>query len=102
MCCRIVELKDKQVICIKDGSALGYVGDIEIDTADGRLVSIIIYGRGKFFGLFGREDDYVIGWKDIAVIGDDSILVNCAPQRPRRRRAGNIFSALTYGGKNYN
>ncbi len=102
MCCRIVELKDKQVICIKDGSALGFVGDIEIDTSDGRLVSIIIYGRGRFFGLFGRDDDYVISWKDIAVIGDDSILVNCAPRRPRRRKMGNIFSALSYGRNDFN
>ncbi len=72
---RIAELKDRQVICVKNGALLGLVGDIELDTENGRLSSIVIYGRPKGFGIFGREDDIVIPWEDIEIIGNETILV---------------------------
>lgn len=79
MICRIDELRNKQVVCIKDGSVLGYVSDIELDTDSGALVSIIIFGRYKLFGLFGREDDTVIPWSQINVIGPETVLVTTEP-----------------------
>ncbi len=79
MCCRIADLKNKQVVCIKDGSVLGYISDIEIDTDAGNMTSVIIPGRPKFFGIFGREDDIVIPWREIEVIGQETILVNTDP-----------------------
>ncbi|MDD4699793.1 MAG: YlmC/YmxH family sporulation protein [Oscillospiraceae bacterium] len=85
MCCRIVDMREKQVICIKDGTILGCVCDVEVDTCNGKLVSIVIFGKSKCFGLFGREEDSVIPWNCIEVIGKDTILVNCDPPRPRRR-----------------
>lgn len=96
MNCRIVELKDKQVICIKDGTVLGYVGDIEVDTACGKLVSVVIFGHSRFFGIAGREDDFVIPWEDIEVIGEDSILVKCEPPR-YSKRTRSPFGGFTYG-----
>lgn len=72
---RIAELKDRQVICVKTGALLGTVGDIELDTESGRLASIVIYGRQKGFGIFGREDDIIIQWEDIEIIGNETILV---------------------------
>ena len=74
--CRIDDLRNKQVVCIKDGCVLGYVSDVELDTESGILTAIIIYGRLRFFGLFGREPDTVIPWKDIVVIGDETVLVS--------------------------
>lgn len=76
MCCRILDLRNKQVICIKDGCSLGFVCDVQVDTCTGNVVSLIVPGRLKCFGLLGREDDIIIEWKDIEVIGDDTILVN--------------------------
>ena len=99
MNCRIVELKDKQVICIKDGTNLGCVGDIEVNTADGRLVSIVIFGRNRCFGLLGRDDDCIIPWNEIEVIGEDTILVCCDPPSKRRRNRG-LLSGFTYGSGN--
>ena len=75
MNCRIDELRNKQVVCVKDGGVLGFVSDIELDTASGRLTSIIIFGRLRFFGLLGREEDIIIPWEDIEVIGNETILV---------------------------
>ena len=43
MNCRIVDLRNKEVINIKNGARLGYVSDVEVDTCDARLVAIIIY-----------------------------------------------------------
>lgn len=74
---RIAELKDRQVVCIEDGTILGYVGDVELDTESGKLASIVIFGRPKGFGLFGRDDDLVIPWENISIIGDETILVKC-------------------------
>ncbi|MFU0833263.1 MAG: YlmC/YmxH family sporulation protein [Oscillospiraceae bacterium] len=76
MTCRMIDLRRKEVINIKDGMRLGSVNDIEFDTTNARVTAIVIYGRLRFFGLFGREDDIVIRWQDIQVIGDDTILVS--------------------------
>ncbi len=76
MLCKIDKLKDKQVVCVKDGCVLGYISDIELDTTSGRLTSIVIFGRLKFFGLFGREEDIIVPWEEISVIGEETVLVN--------------------------
>lgn len=75
MLCRIDELRNKQVVCVNDGCVLGFINDIELDTDNGSLTAIIILGRLRFFGLLGREEDIIIPWRDIAVIGGETVLV---------------------------
>ncbi|HEX2939049.1 MAG TPA: YlmC/YmxH family sporulation protein [Ruminiclostridium sp.] len=89
--CRIDELSRKDVINLKDGCKLGNICDIEIDAEDGRVISLIIYGRAKFFGLFGREDDIIIPWCNIETIGEDTILVSVDLQYRRRGKARGAF-----------
>lgn len=79
MLCRIDDLRNKQVVCVKDGCVLGFISDVEMDTESGNLTSIIIFGRLRFFGLLGREDDIIIPWDDIKVIGSETVLVNTEP-----------------------
>lgn len=79
MLCRIDDLKNKQVVCVKDGCVLGFVSDVEMDTESGALTSIIIFGKMRFMGLLGHEEDIVIPWKDINVIGTETILVDTEP-----------------------
>jgi len=98
MCCRIVEMRNKEVICIKDGTKLGCVYDVEIDTCSGKVVSIVIPGKPKFLGCFGREDDIVIGWCDISVIGEDTILVTCEPPRIPCRHKKSMYNKI-FGGR---
>jgi YlmC/YmxH family sporulation protein len=82
-------MREKQVVCIKDGTILGYVNDLEIDTDSGRLVSVVVYGKKRCFGLLGRDNDSRIPWESIEVIGEDSILVNInGLKEPRRKRNG--------------
>lgn len=87
---RITELMEKDVISLECGQCLGRVCDAEIDTCEQKICSIVIFGRLKFFGLFGREDDVVIKWEDIELIGEDTILVKkscgCKFTAPKRKR----------------
>ena len=69
-------MRHKEVINVKDGTRLGTVCDIEIDTTTARVSALVIYGKLRWLGLLGREDDIVIRWQDIQVIGDDTILVH--------------------------
>ena len=89
MRCRCVDMRNKEVINVKTGARLGCVSDIEIDTHEARLVAIIIYGRLRCCGLLGREDDVIIRWEDIEVIGEDTILVkhNIGIRRKKRHFA---------------
>jgi YlmC/YmxH family sporulation protein len=87
MTCRFDDLRCKEIINIRTGAKLGYPDDIEFDVHSAKIVKLIVQGRAKFFGLFGREEDFMILWDDIEVIGEDTILVTCDfPVRPRGRR----------------
>ena len=94
-CCRTAELRHKEVINSLDGCRLGTVDDIEIDTVTAKLISVIIYGRPRFFGIFGRSDDLVINWENIELIGEDTIIVNSAPRKHTRRSGRALFPFLT-------
>ncbi len=99
MICRITDMHNKEVINICDGMRLGRVDDVEVDTCTAQLISIVIYGRSKLLGVFGREDDVVICWKEIEVIGEHTILVNhpmslCGPDACKKRRHNSILNGI--------
>ncbi len=73
---RIADIKDKQVVCVKSGKFLGYPNDVELDFKDGRVLSLVVLGKPRFFGLLGRGEDIVIPWNEISVIGQETILVD--------------------------
>ena len=84
---RIAQLRYKEVICVADGSRLGYVGDLEVDLETGRVRALVIPGRLRLFGLLGREEDRYIPWDRVRRFGEDIILVEQEPQpRALRRR----------------
>ena len=85
MICRVSELYGKEVICIKDGAKLGLLTDVDINIETGFVEAIVIYGKSRFFGLMGRDDDVIIPWSQIEVIGGDTILVTCETPRVRNR-----------------
>ena len=100
MICKLTDLHDKEVINVCDGTRLGCVDDVEIDTCTAQLVSIVIFGHSKVFGLLGHEEDLIICWKDIEVIGDDTILVKLPPlpSCPIRRKRDSILHGI-FGGR---
>lgn len=86
------ELRYKEVIDVHSGFRLGYVCDAEFDDAEGRIISLITPGRAKWFGLLGREDDYVLPWKCIVRIGSDIILIDAKEELPRRKRCRHFMT----------
>ena len=93
MICRVSEMCNKEVICVKDGTRLGFVNDADIDILSGRVEAVIIFGKPKFFGIFGRESDLYIRWDDITVIGEDTVLVDFDPPK-EAKRGQSLFSGL--------
>ena len=99
MFCRITDMHDKEVINVCDGTRLGVVDDVEVDTCTAQLVALVIYGHSKCFGILGHDEDIVIPWKDIRVIGEHTILVDsptgagCCDAR-RKRRNNSILAGI--------
>ncbi len=72
---RIGELCRKEVIDVMDGSRYGYVGDAEIDLETGQVRALVVPGRLRLLGLWGREEDHIFPWAAIKRLGEDIILV---------------------------
>ena len=73
---RICELRQKEVINCKDCERLGFVGDIVFNPKTGCIEKLIVPGPCKIWGLFGREQEYIIPWCHVCQIGPDVILVD--------------------------
>ena len=76
MICSFSGLRSKEVVNLRTGLKIGYVDDIELDSVSGKIVSLIVYGKARAFGLMGRDEDIVIKCSDIELIGEDIILVD--------------------------
>jgi len=72
---RVYDIKQKEIINEIDGGRLGYISDVEIDMENGKILKIIVPGKAKFLGIFGRDMEYQIPWEKIKKIGEDIILV---------------------------
>ncbi|MFA1818651.1 YlmC/YmxH family sporulation protein [Virgibacillus oceani] len=76
---RLSELQLKEVIIIDDGSRLGHISDLEIDTDIGRIIGIVLMMKEKK-GFFDKPEELVIHWSQIVRIGSDVILVRNVDQ----------------------
>ena len=81
---RFTQLRRKEVINLCDGCRLGCVGDVEVKLPEGEVRALIVFGPSRFFGLFGRGEDYYIPCDCIQKFGDDIILID----KPFQRRDG--------------
>jgi YlmC/YmxH family sporulation protein len=84
----MTDLVDMDIIDITNGEKLGRVCDFEIDSENACIRCIIVFGRRRCFGLLGREEDIIIKWSEIYMIGKDTILVKCE-KSPQRKKSGN-------------
>ena len=92
MPCRLQELRKKEVINAATGCRIGFVDDLEVDTSCARVEALIVYGRPRLFGLFGRGADCLIPWEKIRLIGEDAILVESFVQKmTNKARKSNKF-----------
>ena len=90
MNCRFTDLRCKEVINICDGCRLGYVGDVECQLPEGQMTALIVPGPFRFFGLFGRGEEYYIPWDCIRQVGDD-IIPAARAAAPRTARTPSAF-----------
>ena len=83
------DIKCKEIINVRNGCRIGFPDDIEFENCTAKICRLIVYGRARFFGLFGRGEEYYLPWECIQRIGDDIILIDKAfpppPPPPERR-----------------
>ena len=87
MSARFTELHRKEVICVSDGRRLGFIADACIEIPTGNIISIVVPGPCRLFGLLGRRDDYIIPWSRICRMGPDIVLVDAKPDDCRVPRS---------------
>lgn len=94
---RIGDLHYKEVINISTGQRLGYVSDLEFDIQSGKVLSFVVPGPRRFWGLFPGENDYVFPWESIIKMGDDTILISLDTADSRfRKTTGKKYENSTY------
>ena len=86
MVCSLAELRDKEVINIKTGAKLGYVDDVEINLESATVLALIVYGRPRFFGLLGRDEDIIIKCTEIEIVGEDTILIRTKEEEVKQKK----------------
>ena len=75
MLCRFSDYRCREVINIRTGTRMGFVCDAEFQYPEGRISALIVPGKCRYLGLFGREDDYILPWECVSRVGPDVILV---------------------------
>ncbi len=65
----------RDIVNLVDGAKLGPVKDIYIDPESGQVMSLVLSGERKFFGLLSAGGDVVIPWEKIKKIGVHTVLV---------------------------
>ena len=88
---KFTDLHCKEVICVCNGQRLGFISDARIELPEGNICAIIVPGPCRFFGLWGRRDDYLIPWNCIKRIGPDIVLVDIKPDECRIPRQKHGF-----------
>lgn len=73
---RTCDLRQKEVINIRNAEKLGFIRDVEIDFDTGKIDAVIIPKRNSIFKIFSSEKEYEILWSDIVQIGREVVLVD--------------------------
>jgi YlmC/YmxH family sporulation protein len=60
---------------------MGNIMDIDFDICTGCVTGFIIPGPCKVFGMFGREEEYIIPVKCVKKIGEDVVLIDILPEK---------------------
>ena len=72
---KLSELSNKDFIRDEDGTKLGKIDDVSIDTASGKIISIHINNGFRLSGIFSSNEGISIPWNKIVKIGSDVIIV---------------------------
>lgn len=77
---RFREIGGKEIIDVSHGVKLGVLGqtDLEINEQTGQIEAFIVPSY-KWFGLVKEDEETLIPWNNIKVIGEDMIVVESSP-----------------------
>ena len=71
------ELRQKDVVNVRDGMCLGRPLDLVFCPGDGRITGLVVPGESRMMAWFrGEKCGTVIPWERICRIGEDVILVD--------------------------
>lgn len=70
------ELQTKDVVNVVDGGKLGRISDVDMDTVNGKILSITVHPQTRLANLFSSNSGAVIPWNQIVKIGGEVIIVN--------------------------
>ena len=70
-----LDFKPKEVINITNGKRLGFVQDVTADLKTGTITEVIVPGNTNIFNFFSTNNEIIIPWNAIKIIGEDIILV---------------------------
>jgi len=73
---KISDLRNKDIVSLKDGRKLGPVCDIELDLTAGKVLAIVLPGTNTVWGRFSRRSDVIVPWSGIYRLGVDTVLVD--------------------------
>ncbi len=69
------ELSIKDIVNDHDGTKVGKITDLEIDTLTGKILSVKIQGGSKVYQIFNKNATS-IPWNRIIKIGSDVIIID--------------------------
>ena len=69
------EIQRKDVINLCDGTRIGNVTELELDSCTGQICTLVI-SRSTSICCFGRDNSIALPWSRIECIGEDAILTN--------------------------
>lgn len=83
-----LELRNKEVINVVDGSLLGRIIDVVFDIRTSRVLGFIVPGVRAFFNIFKSCPEIFVPYRNICKIGDDVILVEIfdVPKQNKNRK----------------
>ena len=81
------DIRQKEVVNLKDGRCLGAVEDLLIEICSGRITGFIVHPVGKLCSFLKRGEEIVIPWCNVLKIGSDVILVetDCFQEKMEKR-----------------
>lgn len=82
-------LCQKDIISVETGQNIGRADDVEFSEKTAVVENLVVFGRPKFFGLFGREKDIKIAWNQVITVGRDVILIS-SPQIRKTDKNGRV------------
>lgn len=69
------ELSIKDIVNDHDGTKVGKITDLEIDTITGKILSVKIQGGSKVYQMFNKNATS-IPWNRIIKIGSDVVIID--------------------------